>query len=97
MVSASFKRPDDLIRVAHRNHGRDVESGQTRRLEPHARQHRHLRFLDDHERRGRQRGEIRLDLGDVGSVLFDVERAFLLQAQRQVDTRSCRGGAGSLR
>ena len=53
------ERPADLLRVAHRNHGHDVESGQTRRLEPHAGQRRYLQVLDDHERRGRQRSEKR--------------------------------------
>ena len=45
------KRRDGLLRVAHHNHVVDVESGQTRRLEPHAVQQRRLRLLDDHERR----------------------------------------------
>jgi hypothetical protein len=52
----------------------------TRRLEPQTGQHRYGRVLDDHERRGRQRGEIRPDLGDGGGFLFGVERTFLLQA-----------------
>lgn len=70
-------------RVAHRNHGRGVESGQPRRLEPHARQQYQRRVLDLHEPRRRQRGEIRPDLGDAGGLLFGIERTVILQAQRR--------------
>ena len=79
------KRRDDLLRVAHRNHGHDVESGQTRCLEPQAGQRRYVQVLDDHERRGRQGGEKRLDLSDAGGLLVGVERTFLLQAQCRVE------------
>jgi hypothetical protein len=71
--------------VAHRNYGRDIESGQARRLEAHIGQHVNPRIHDDHERRGRQRGQKRPDLGDAGGLIFGVEHTFLQQPQCRVE------------
>jgi hypothetical protein len=59
--------------MAPRDHGRDVESGQTRRLEPQAGQRSYPRVLDDRKRRGRQDGEIRFDLGYICGLVLGAE------------------------
>ena len=81
-------RRDDLIRVAHRDHRRDVESGQTRRLEPHVGQHRDPRSLMTTSGAAGSWPVIASILANARRPLSGVERTFLLAGAVTVERRA---------